>query len=164
MQEENLGIYLQKQFRRAQLLARWSYIGIIVPILGLVFGELSRAMIKDLPNNNSEKCRRVNNLALGGSIISGIILAVSILVVWVVLTSTEPKTEQNTQNTTSTTANNDLETAYIDTRIRTAYINGCIDAAKTLLEGQGVSAANYDLSTPCAEDADSKGDQLKYRQ
>lgn len=172
MQEENLGLFLRKQFRRAQVLARWSYVGIIFPILGVIFGAMSRSMISDLPKPKKQplvdKYRHVNNLALGGIVISGILLSISVLAVSFFLIISEPDTKQNTEVTASSNTQNEYlnseQVELVEMRIRLAYVMGCIDAAKTALEQQGVYVASYQLDPACSEEADSKGEQLKYHQ
>lgn len=65
---------IRRDFIRARALARWSYIGILVPVLGWVLGGLSRSIIRSLPQPKkqatTDRFKSVYGLALGGIVVS----------------------------------------------------------------------------------------------
>lgn len=66
--------------RKAQNMAAWSYVGLVIPILGWILAGISLSLSKDLPQEGKLGERRKN--ARSNAIVS-IILSIGVAIIWV---------------------------------------------------------------------------------
>lgn len=71
-----------KHYDRAASLARWSYIGLFIPVVGIIMAGVALSTIKDSQSspNKIEKIRRIARLALLLSIL--VMTLILALIVW----------------------------------------------------------------------------------
>ncbi len=49
-------------FIKGKKLANWSYVGVVVPILGLAFGYIAKSILRDIPEQDERVEHRINEL------------------------------------------------------------------------------------------------------
>jgi len=80
--EKQLNQLLHVELRRAKRLAGWSYVGILMPVVGIVLGALSQSIVKGLPQpkspNLADRFNGVRSLAMSGIVVSSIFLFLSL--------------------------------------------------------------------------------------
>lgn len=69
---------VSRELRRAYLIACWSYIGIIMPVTGIILGGISRSIAAD--QEDSYQQTRTKNLAAGGIVVSIVSLLLGVLI------------------------------------------------------------------------------------
>lgn len=77
-------------FNRAKAYAYWSYIGLVIPIAGIILGILSKSTLNELrPSTADEEAdmRRVSNHATVGLVISVVLIVLSAIAIVMALIS-----------------------------------------------------------------------------
>lgn len=71
-----------RAFNTARTQAYWSYAGIIIPMIGIILGALSRSTLKELHGNTDDEQQRIDDVAsaaLGGIIVSIVALVLAVV-------------------------------------------------------------------------------------
>lgn len=76
-----------KALNRARVTAGWSYLGVLVPLVGWILGVISLSNLGGIDTNITEKAKRrvkaVKNLAVGGIVLSSVVAVLfGSLTVW----------------------------------------------------------------------------------